>query len=164
MAETLYKFGEFDVTKSVFARSDHCIAIYNISPILPGHSLVLPIEPVISLFDLRSELVAEFFQFSIRVTEFLVEVFEGTGFDWTIQDGWDAGQTVPHMHLHVMPRRQGDFSEPGDWYPAFERSQSQKIDTADRVKLAPDEVQRIAAYLRLQWRTLGQESFRHSLP
>lgn len=39
--------------------------------------------------------------------------YKSTSLTLTIQDGPEAGQTVPHVHVHVLPRRQGDF-EPND--------------------------------------------------
>ena len=145
------KFGAHDVGKIVFAESDGEMAIYNIAPIVPGHVLILPKEPLESLNDLREEQLQSFFSFARKVTNFIVQEFKATDFDWTIQDGRAAGQTIPHLHLHVIPRVKGDFPNPGDWYPVFEKSLEENIDSDGRKRLSEEEMGEIVRYLRGRW-------------
>src|SRR5262249_44892582 len=99
-----------------YAGDERFAAIYNIAPVLPGHSLIIPRWHVARLGDLSEEESRRFFVFAGRVTKFLVAHFQGDGFDWSIQDGWTAAQTVEHIHLHIIRRWQGDLPAPGDWY------------------------------------------------
>jgi bis(5'-adenosyl)-triphosphatase len=132
------------VDNVMFATNDQFGAVYNVSPILPGHSLVIPRKHVERVFDLSDEELAGFVIFARRVTKLLLDVFHGRGFDWTIQDGEAAGQTVPHIHLHIIPRVDGDLHDPGDWYPRLElarqRSLSQsQLDSRDRSETTCDD-------------------------
>lgn len=52
-----------------------------------------------------------------------------------VQDGPDSGQTVPHVHVHVLPRRAGDFADNDDVYDKLERHDR---DDDDRPGTAPD--------------------------
>ncbi|MEZ4104479.1 MAG: HIT family protein [Candidatus Paceibacterota bacterium] len=151
MNDKNYRFGNFDVTHSVFVESDDCLAIYNIAPIVPGHVLVLPKQKHTSLNDLSETQVQYFFSFSRKVTNFIVKEFKATGFDWTIQDGKSAGQTVLHLHLHIIPRVEGDFESPGGWYPALNKSLENNIDSDKREKLNEDEMKRVLSWLRERW-------------
>ena len=45
--------------------------------------------------------------------------FNATSLTYTIQDGADSGQTVPHVHIHILPRRPGDFKVNDDVYRLF---------------------------------------------
>lgn len=53
----------------------------------------------------------DFFQLVIRVQRLLAGLHGATSVTVTVQDGEDAGQTVKHVHCHVMPRHKGDFEE-----------------------------------------------------
>jgi len=44
-----------------------------------------------------------------------------------IQDGKDAGQTVPHVHVHVLPRRSGDFEKNDDVYDAIDNASKDMV-------------------------------------
>ena len=79
----------------------------------------------------------------------LMKVFSAKAFDWTIQEGSEAGQSVLHTHLHLIPRKENDLPDPGDWYPKLNQlSQSERIDSSDRFKLPFSELTRIADYIK----------------
>ncbi|MGH3853419.1 MAG: HIT family protein [Pseudonocardiaceae bacterium] len=99
-----------------YAGNDDFAAIYDIAPILPGHTLIVPRRHVARVGLLDDDETCRFFAFAHKITRFLVAHFEAEGFDWAIQDGVSAGQTVGHVHLHVIPRWPGDLPSPGDWY------------------------------------------------
>lgn len=93
-----------------FVHRDEVVAAFlDIQPLTPGHTLVVPVTEVASLSDLPPELLA-------RVTALGQEIGMAiraadpsvTGINWLLCDGPDAGQEVPHIHLHVIPRRKGD--------------------------------------------------------
>ena len=136
------------IRRSVFAESDGFLALYNIAPILPGHALVIPRAHRRSLMDLDAAELAEFTGFARETTGLLLRAFAATGFDWSIQDGTEAGQTVPHLHLHIIPRASGDLPDPGDWYLLLRRSREERIDEAARPRLSDAEMDGIVAHLR----------------
>lgn len=82
-------------------------------PVTEGHMLVTPLRHTASFFDLGiSEQKA-----CLGLLEHLKHVTVRqdstvTGFNVGINDGIDAGQTVMHCHIHMIPRRKGDVSDP----------------------------------------------------
>ena len=78
----------------------------------------------------------------------LLEIFKASGFDWTVQHGKEAGQTVPHLHFHIVPRRQGDLQSPGDWYSAFQGWVVKNLDSSLRSRLKIEELEIVASHLR----------------
>jgi len=128
-----------------FSESENFLAIYNLAPILPGHSLIIPRRHVESLMELDDEELYEMMMFSRDTTRVLLELFKSSGFDWTIQEGEDAGQSVPHLHLHLIPRKSNDLSQPGDWYPLLRESEAEVIDIAPRPHLTTDEMKMIVS-------------------
>ena len=137
-----------EVQTTHFAASDNFLAIYNLAPILPGHSLIIPRGHILSLMELSDRELCELTLFSRDMVKVLQKAFGNRSFDWTIQDGLEAGQTIPHLHLHLIPRGQGDLSQPGDWYPLLEQSESEIIDSASRQKLTEHDMWTIVNKLR----------------
>ena len=84
------------------------------TPITPGHTLICPVRCVATMAELDALEVIDIFCKHLAVVQgLLVEVFDAEGFD----HGWNqnevAGQTVPHLHLHVVPRVTGDIERLG---------------------------------------------------
>nr|XP_047929661.1 bis(5'-adenosyl)-triphosphatase isoform X2 [Anser cygnoides] len=78
--------------------------------------LVCPLRPVERFRDLCPEEVADLFRMAQRVGNVVEKHFGATSLTISIQDGPEAGQTVKHVHVHVLPRRVGDFSRNDDVY------------------------------------------------
>lgn len=133
---------------TAFYADEVYLAVYNIAPVLPGHSLVLPRAHVESVLDLDDPDLGRFMLFARRVTRLVGRAFAADGFDWTIQDGCSAGQSVPHLHLHVIPRHLGDMPDPGDWYPALVANEGAPLDGVARPRLTPAEYAEVSEQLR----------------
>lgn len=88
---------------------DRCVAILDIFPVNPGHLLVIPKASAVTVPDLGPELAAHLMAVGARLSAVVraaAPKCEGVNF-W-ISDGAAAGQEVPHVHLHVIPRFEGD--------------------------------------------------------
>ncbi|KAK2630585.1 hypothetical protein QTJ16_001405 [Diplocarpon rosae] len=105
---SLVYFGPYEVTNEVFYRTALCYAIVNIKPIMPGHVLVIPFRKVQYLGELNSDEVTEVFTTVQKVQKMLAKTYDTTDANVAIQDGPDAGQTVPHFHCHIIPRTRGN--------------------------------------------------------
>ncbi len=122
-------------------------ALYNIAPILPGHTLIIPNRHYQSLTELSETELGEMMIFARKITAVLKTVFKCDGFDWTIQDGESAGQTVPHLHLHIIPRKPLDFPESNEWYSKIPVNESQLLDSQQRSRMSDHEYIAITALL-----------------
>lgn len=156
-----YSFGPWTIAASeVFAVSPLSFAFVNLKPIVPGHVLVSPKRVALRFADLSSEEVADLWYLAQRVGSVVETHYGGTSLTLTLQDGPAAGQTVPHVHVHVLPRRAGDF-EPNDRvYDAVDAAEAQipgaaaekageKLDLdKERVARTPEEMAAEAAQLR----------------
>ena len=142
-------FCEKDITEISFCETPKFLAIYNIAPILMGHSLVIPKNHIISLLDLTPDEIQEFMVLGQNVAKILGKAFNVDSFNWSIQERPPAGQTVPHLHMHIIPRVEGDLPSPGDWYPELENKfYSAHIDSSERPKLSRNQLIKIANHLR----------------
>lgn len=142
-------FCRSDIEASAFAESENFLAISNKSPILPGHSLVIHRRHIPAVLELSPSELTEFVHFSRQVTADLLRVFGANAFNWSIQEQPAAGQTVNHLHLHIVPRLENDLPEPGDWYPILLKTyQTEAIDSATRPRLTTALVQQEALRIR----------------
>jgi diadenosine tetraphosphate (Ap4A) HIT family hydrolase len=100
----------------VLLHSAFGVVIRDAYPVSPGHMLVLPHRHVGSFFDLSSDERADLLCLLDLARE---ELQSGVlpdarpdGYNIGINDGPAAGQTVPHLHIHLIPRYAGDQADP----------------------------------------------------
>jgi len=94
------------------AGDHHTLVIRDGFPISPGHTLIIPRRHVASFFDITlEERLALFAQLEIAKSA-LDKEFAPDAYNIGINDGPAAGQTVPHLHIHLIPRYAGDQPDP----------------------------------------------------
>ena len=113
LSSTPILFGKFVVTAQVFHLTPLSFAVVNLKPLLPGHVLVSPRRPVARLADLSADEVADLFRTVQRVGRTVERVFHASALNVAVQDGAAAGQSVPHVHAHIVPRANGDMDAHG---------------------------------------------------
>ena len=88
---------------------DTCMAFMDIQPVNPGHVLVIPKTHFKDLSDLPAEIGGHLFQVAQRIANTLPKtIVKNEGVDLFLAHGEAAGQEVFHVHLHVIPRYEGD--------------------------------------------------------
>jgi bis(5'-adenosyl)-triphosphatase len=98
--------------------------------------------------ELNDSELCEMMVFARDAVKILLKAFAVSAFNWTIQEGEEAGQTVPHLHLHLIPREPNDLPQSGDWYPLLKKSETEAIDSDTRPRLMPDEMKAIVGKIR----------------
>lgn len=101
-----------DVTRELITESATVYAIYDKFPISPGHTLVIPKKHISNYFDLSLHIKTACWMVVDRVKMLLGEQFDPNGFNIGINVGTAAGQTIPHAHIHIIPRFSGDVENP----------------------------------------------------
>jgi len=81
-------------------------------PVSPGHTLVISRRHVGSLFDLTPSERIELLALLDQARAALAQAHNPDGYNIGINDGPAAGQTVPHLHIHLIPRYRGDKADP----------------------------------------------------
>jgi len=106
--------------QQVFHVTPLSYALVNLKPLLPGHVLVSPLRVVPRFNDLSTAEVQDLFLTVQRVSRTIERVYDSTALNIAIQDGKDAGQSVPHVHAHIIPRKRDDLPEPDAIYNMME--------------------------------------------
>ena len=92
--------------------NDNAVLIRDAFPVSPGHSLVIPKRHVGSYFE-TTEAERTALHALLAEAKLAVEAeFAPHGYNIGINDGAAAGQTVPHLHMHLIPRYTGDVADP----------------------------------------------------
>jgi len=92
--------------------NDLALVIRDSFPVSPGHTLIIPKRHVGSFFDVSGGERTAMLALLDRAKLGLDDEFHPDGYNVGINDGAAAGQTVPHLHLHLIPRYAGDSADP----------------------------------------------------
>lgn len=101
-----------DPRRQIVAESATAYAIRDIFPVTPGHTLIIPKRHCASYFDLSFKEQAACWFMVNAVKKQIQAEFNPYGFNVGVNIGKSAGQTIPHVHIHVIPRYTGDVKNP----------------------------------------------------
>ena len=97
-----------EIKKRQIVANDLAWAFLGNMPIVPGHALVSPKRCVPKYEDLTHYEREAVEELRMLVCASLKKTFGAEGFNFAWNDGKDCGQSVPHFHLHIVPRKKGD--------------------------------------------------------
>jgi diadenosine tetraphosphate (Ap4A) HIT family hydrolase len=92
--------------------SEHGVVIRDGFPVSPGHTLIIPKRHLDSFFNLSAEEKVDLMALLDTAKEQVEKEFSPTSYNIGINDGPAAGQTIPHLHIHLIPRYTGDVPDP----------------------------------------------------
>jgi histidine triad (HIT) family protein len=95
-------------TAYIVAADQHCVAFLDARPAAAGHTLVVPRRHVETLWDADDTLVAALMLTTRQVAALLRDRLRPDGLTVRQNNGRASGQRVPHLHMHLVPRWEGD--------------------------------------------------------
>jgi len=123
------QFGQYIIRASqVFFQSDLSMGLVNLKPVVPGHVLIIPKRVVHRFKDLTNAEVADLWISAQTISNVIERHFKADSLTFAIQDGVAAGQTVFHVHIHIIPRRPGDFEQNDDVYREIEKDRKNRTE------------------------------------
>jgi len=87
---------------------DQYIAFLDINPINPGHTLVIPREHYEKVEDTPEDVLAGMIKIVKKIASAMVKAMNVPAYNIGINNGSVAGQAVAHVHIHIIPRHEGD--------------------------------------------------------
>lgn len=113
--------------------NDQAFAIYDNYPVTEGHVLIITKREVPTWYDANEDEQRAIMSLLEKMKLFLQENYDPDGFNIGINNGEAAGQTIPHLHVHLIPRYEGDMDDPrgGVRHVIPERGNYKKTDFDD---------------------------------
>ena len=97
----------------LLSENESCYASKDAHPVTPQHTLIIPKRHVVDYFDLTELEIVAIHQMLIAMRSRIKnDDLTVKGFNIGVNAGKTAGQSIPHVHIHLIPRRQGDVENP----------------------------------------------------
>ncbi len=94
------------------AQSRRFLALFDGYPRSPGHTLIVPRRHAVSLGELTTDEIGEAFALLAEARNRIDARYDPAAYNVGINDGRAAGRTVDHLHIHLIPRYDGDVVDP----------------------------------------------------
>lgn len=118
--------------QTLFYETELCVAFTNIRCVVPGHVLVATKRSIPRVEMMTEEETKDLFVVACKTAKVLDKYYDAKSTTITVQDGVYAGQTVKHVHCHVMPRKPGDFEDNDEIYLRLMEHDSPNVADARR--------------------------------
>jgi len=102
------KIANKEIAAKIIYENEKAVAVLDADPRAPGHSMILPKSHAENILDLPDEEIKEVFQAVKETTSLLKTKLNPDGFTIGINHGKVSGQTIEHLHIHVIPRWSDD--------------------------------------------------------
>lgn len=96
----------------IILENEYSYARYDKYPVSPGHLLIIPKRHISSIFHGTEHETTALWKLVRDAKDFLDRKYSPDGYNIGINDGVPAGQTVMHLHIHIIPRYSGDMADP----------------------------------------------------
>jgi histidine triad (HIT) family protein len=116
------------ISARVVMENDRAIAMLDAFPLAAGHTLIVPKSHYAKIQNMSSEDAVAVFEITWKVAGAVEAGSQANASTIAIHNGSEAGQEIPHMHIHIVPRRKGDGA--GAIHSMFK----------NRPKLSPEEM------------------------
>ena len=121
-----------DTDSDVVLEEENCVAFLDSRPLFPGHVLLVPRKHVVTLPELPEALVAPLFKNAQRLTRAVQNAMDAEGTFVALNN--TVSQSVPHLHVHIVPRRKKDGLRGFFWPRSPYRDDVHRRETAQRIR------------------------------
>ena len=105
-------FCNLDSKRELILESEFAFAIFDNYPVSNGHTLIIPKIHCSNYFQISFSYQSDCWMMINKVKDELQKRFNPDGFNIGININEEAGQTIPHCHIHIIPRYRGDVAQP----------------------------------------------------
>ncbi len=113
MSECIFcKILDGEIPSRTVYEDEDTLAFLDANPLVPGHTLVIPKDHIERLGQMQAPLAGRYFEPVPRIVKAVETATDADGATLAWNDGEAAGQEIPHAHLHIVPRHEGDKQGP----------------------------------------------------
>ncbi len=116
-------------------RDEHAVAFLDARPLFHGHVLLVPHDHHETLADLPVEQVGPLFEVAQQLSIAVRDAMDATGTFVAINN--KVSQSVPHLHIHIVPRTKGDGLK-GFFWPRNQYAEGEAAAAAEKIRAALD--------------------------
>jgi histidine triad (HIT) family protein len=132
MEDTVFmKIVRKEIPAQVVYEDDDTLAFLDIAPVALGHTLVIPKKPFVNIFDIDQETLARVIETVRKVAPIVRDATGALGVHINSNHGEEAGQVVPHLHFHIIPRHSRSGFE---FWPKRDYSPEQMEEVAEKIR------------------------------
>lgn len=102
------KIANGEIPSKTLYEDDKFRVILDLGPATKGHALILPKSHYKNIYDIPEELSADVMKLARKMAGIMTDKLQCDGFNLIQNNGEQAGQTVFHFHMHLIPRYKGD--------------------------------------------------------
>ena len=121
-----------EIPAEIVFEDQHSVAFLDIDPLFPGHTLLVPKRHSETLTDLPAVQVAPLFQNAQKLTRAIESAMEAGGSFLGVNNR--VSQSVPHLHIHIVPRRKKDGLKGFFWPRKKYESDKHLSETAEKIR------------------------------
>lgn len=103
---------EVETGGGIVVDADTAVSLLDKHPVSPGHCLILPRRHIDSVWELSREDVMALYEVMAETQHIVRSRFEPDGYNIGVNAGKAAGQSIDHLHIHLIPRYFGDDVDP----------------------------------------------------
>jgi len=81
-------------------------------PVSSGHAEIVPKKHIVSFFELTKDDILQLYDLIIKTKKIISEKYNSDGYNIGLNEGNAAGQTINHLHIHIIPRYKNDIKNP----------------------------------------------------
>jgi histidine triad (HIT) family protein len=137
MEESIFtKIINREIPAEILYEDEHTIAFLDTAPVALGHTLVIPKQQYVNIFDVPADVLAATMEVIRKIAPAVRDSVDGSGVQINSNHGIEAEQVVPHLHFHIIPRRERSEFE---FWPHLEKPSEntmQEVAHSIRAKLA----------------------------
>lgn len=102
----------YQTDNRIVASNKYCFANFDSHPVTEGHMKIIPKRHMDTFFEMTNEEMNSVYELICESKKMLDEKYHPDGYNIGVNCGSAAGQTVFHLHIHLIPRHKGDIADP----------------------------------------------------
>ncbi len=144
---------EIIIKKQKFYEDENFFALYNLRPVVKGHCLIIPKRHIEQLYQMNENERKDFISFSNKVLFISLKYSSTNEYDFLMQNGENAGQSIKHLHFHIIPRKRNDalMLSKREFLDSFQKKENSTNNLSEEeIKKTVNQLIKIAEEHRIQ--------------